>query len=70
MKTLKDDLVKATGLTLRLAKPGLHYDIFAKHRFDVGYNKELKIKLKPERHSPVYLQSPLTPIHLRNEYIV
>ena len=25
MKTLKDDLVKATGLTLRLAKPGLHY---------------------------------------------
>ena len=25
MKTLKDDLVKATELTLRLAKPGLQY---------------------------------------------
>ena len=23
-------------------------DIFAKHRFDVGYNSDLKIKLKPE----------------------
>ena len=45
-------------------------DIFAKHRFDVGYNTELKIKLTPEHNSPVYVQSPLTPIHLRNELIV
>ena len=45
-------------------------DIFAKHRFDVGYNTELKIKLTPEHNSPVYVQSPQTPIHLRNELIV
>ena len=30
-------------------------DIFAKHRFDVGYNTELKIKLTPEHDLPVYV---------------
>ena len=45
-------------------------DIFAKHRFDVGYNTELKIKLTPEHDMPVYVQSPITPIHLRDELIV
>ena len=42
-------------------------DIFAKHRFDVGYNTELKIKLTPEHDLPVYVQGPPTPIHLRDE---
>ena len=46
------------------------YDIFAKHRFDVGYNTKLKIKLTPEHDMPVYVQSPISPIHLRDELIV
>ena len=29
-------------------------DIFAKHRFDVGYNTDLKIKITPERSIPIY----------------
>ena len=45
-------------------------DIFPKHRFDVGYKTELKIKLIPEHDMPVYVQSPITPIHLRDELIV
>ena len=45
-------------------------DIFAKHRFDVGYNTEIKIKLTPSHNLPVYVQSPPTPIHLRDELLV
>ena len=45
-------------------------DIFAKHRFDVGYNTELKVKLTPAHDLPVYVQSPPTPIHLRDEILV
>ena len=45
-------------------------DIFAKHRFVVGYNTELKIKLTSEHDMPVYVQSPITPIYLRDELIV
>ena len=44
-----------------------YYDTFAKHRFDVGYNTELKVKLTPAHDLPVYVQSPPTPIHLRDE---
>ena len=40
--------------------------VFAKHRFDVGYNTDLKIKLTPES-IPIYEQGSLTPVHLRNE---
>ena len=43
-------------------------DIFAKHRFDVGYNSEITMKLTPEHDQPVYTQSPQsppTPVHLR-----
>ena len=42
-------------------------DIIAKHRFDVGYNTDLKIKLTPERSIQIYEQGPPTPVHLRNE---
>ena len=45
-------------------------DIFAKHRFDVSYNTELKVKLTPAHDLPVYVQSPPTPIHLRDEILV
>ena len=47
-----------------------YYDIFATHCFDVGYNTELKVKLTPAHDLPVYLQSPPTPIHLRDEILV
>ena len=46
------------------------HDVFAKHRFDVGYNTELKIKLTPEHPLPVYNQGPPAPIHLRDEILV
>ena len=45
-------------------------DIFAKHRFDVGYNSDLKIKLTPEHQRPLYTQGPPTPTQLRNELTV
>ena len=45
-------------------------DIFAKRRFDVGYNTELKIMLTSEHNLPVYVQSSLTPIHLLDELLV
>ena len=47
-----------------------YHDVFAKHRFDVGYNTELKIKLTPEHPLPVYVQNPPAPIHLRDEILV
>ena len=42
-----------------------YHDVFAKHRSDVGYNTELKIKLTPEPTLPVYVQGPPAPIDLR-----
>ena len=47
-----------------------YQDEFAKHRFDVDYNTDLKIKLTPEHPLPVYVQGPLAPIHLRVEILV
>ena len=47
-----------------------YHDIFAKHRSDVGYNTELKIKLTPEHPPPVYVQGPPAPIHLLDEILV
>ena len=45
-------------------------DIFEKQRFDVRYNTELKVKLTPAHDLPVYVQSPPTPIHSRDEILV
>ena len=42
-------------------------DIFAKHRFDVGYNADLKTNLTPERIIPNNEEGPPTPAHWRNE---
>ena len=47
-----------------------YHDVFAKHRFDVGYNTELKIKLTPEHPLRVYVQGPPAPIQLRDEILV
>ena len=46
------------------------HDVFAKHRFDVGYNTELKIKLTPEHSLPVYVQGPPAAIPLRDEILI
>ena len=46
------------------------HDIFAKHRFDVDYNTELKVKLTPEHQLPLYFQGPPTPVHFRDELLV
>ena len=45
-------------------------DSFAKQRFDVGHNTDLKIILTPEHDLPVYIQDPATPILLRDEILV
>ena len=47
-----------------------NHNMLAKHRFDVGYNTELKIKLTPVHPLPVYLQGPPAPIQLRFEILV
>ena len=47
-----------------------NHDMFAKHRFDVGYNTELKTKLTPEHPLPVYVQSPPALFHLRFAILV
>ena len=46
------------------------FDIFAKRRFDVGYNTELKVNLTPQHNLPVYTQSPPMPNHLKEELLV
>ena len=45
------------------------HDIFARHRFDIGMNEELKVKLTPKDDSPAYNQNLPTPINLK-EYIL
>ena len=47
-----------------------YHDMFARHRFDVGYNTELKIKLTPEHPLPVCVQGPPAPVHLRDEILI
>ena len=42
-------------------------DIFARHRFDIGYISEITVKLTPEHDQPIYTHSPPTPIQLREE---
>ena len=49
---------------------GEYIDNFEKHRFDVGYKTELKVKLAPDHDSPVYFQCPTTRLHLRDEILV
>ena len=46
------------------------YDIFARHRFDIGVNEELTVKLTPKKESPAYSQSLPTPINLKEDILV
>ena len=47
-----------------------YHDVFAEHRFEIGDNKKLKIKLGPEHPLPVYVQGAPAPIHLRDEILI
>ena len=44
--------------------------IFARHRLDIGFNNEFRIKLTPEDDRAVYSQGHPTPVHLRKEMLV
>ena len=46
------------------------HDIFARHRFDIGTNREFKVKLTPNDDRPVYSQSLPTPINLNDDITV
>ena len=46
------------------------HDIFARHRFDIGINREFKVKLTPNDDRPAYSQSLPTPINLKDEITV
>ena len=41
-----------------------YHDIFARHRMDIGMNREIKVKLTPKDDKAVYSQSLPMPIHL------
>ena len=47
-----------------------YYDIFARHRMDIGMNTEIKVKLTPEDNKAVYSQNLPMPIHLKEDLIV
>ena len=47
-----------------------YYDIFARHRMDIGMNTEFKVKLTPKDDKAVYSQSLPLPIHLKEDLIV
>ena len=44
-----------------------YYDIFARHRMDIGMNTEFKVKLTPKDDKAVYSQSLPMPIHLKED---
>ena len=43
------------------------YDVFARHRFDIGMNEEFKVKLTPKMDSPAYRQNLMTPINSKKD---
>ena len=47
-----------------------YHDIFARHRFDIGTNREIKVKLTPNDDRPAYSQSLPTPINLKDDITV
>ena len=46
------------------------HDIFTRHRFDIGVNEELTVKLTPKDESPAYSQSLPTPVNLKEDILV
>ena len=46
------------------------YDIFARHRLDIGMNTQFKVSLTPKDDKPVYTQSLPVPINLKEDLTV
>ena len=46
------------------------HDIFARHRFDIGINREFKVKLTPNDDRPAYSQNLPTPLNLKDDITV
>ena len=46
------------------------HDIFARHRFDIDMNEDVKVKLTPKDDSPAYSQSLPAPINLKEDILV
>ena len=46
------------------------HDIFARHCFGTGMNRDFKVKLTPRDDSPAYSQSLPTPINLKEDILV
>ena len=44
-------------------------DIFARHRFEIGINTELKVQLTPLDNRPAYSQSLPAPINLKDDIL-
>ena len=64
---------KGTGMNSNEVAEDERAEVIGKrrrHRFNVGYNSDLKIKLKPEHTRPLYTQGPPKPINLRHELTV
>ena len=47
-----------------------YHDIFARHRMDIGMNKEFKVKLTPKDDKAVYSRNLPMPIHLKEDVFV
>ena len=45
------------------------YDIFARHRFDIGVNEEFTVKLTPKDETTAYSQSLPTPVNLKEDIL-
>ena len=45
-------------------------DIFARHRFDIGFNDKFTVKLTPAEGGTAYSQSLPTPVHLKDDITV
>ena len=46
------------------------YEIFARHRFDIGINTEFQVQLTPLDNRPAYSQSLPAPINLKDDILV
>ena len=46
------------------------HNIFARHRFDIGINTEIKVQLTPLDNRPAYSQNLLAPINLKDHIFV
>ena len=47
-----------------------YHDIFARHRFDIGFNDEFTVKLTPTDDRTAYSQSLPTLVHLKDDITV